>query len=199
MIDRFGRVYRIIKDMNYAYHAGESVWASGDEIYVNLNHSFIGVSFEGRSTLAGTMNEPSITTMQMVSARRLNNMLRQRYNIEDRNCVVHGLISVNAKNKIIGYHLDWAQDFPFELLGISDKYHVPSPSIVEFGFGYSTNMLNDLGGNAWPGVYLAENKLKERAKKEKIRLGELSSRLQAKFDEMADYQKSVRYKQSASR
>ncbi|MGA1825888.1 MAG: hypothetical protein ACMUIP_14630, partial [bacterium] len=57
------------------------------------------------------------------------------------------------------------------------------------------NMLNNLGGNAWKGVYLAENKLKERAKKEKMRLGELTSRLQSKFDEMADYQKSMRSKQ----
>ncbi|MGA1869431.1 MAG: peptidoglycan recognition family protein [bacterium] len=199
LIDRFGRVYRIVKEDHYAYHAGESIWSSGYEIYVNLNNSFIGVSFEGRSMLAGTMNEPSITPMQLVSARRLTDMLRQRYDIEDRNCVVHGIISVNSKNKIIGYHLDWAQDFPFELIGVSNKYHVPSPSILEFGFGYSTNMINSLGGKAWSGVYEAERLLKERAGKEKIRLGDLSFKLQARFDEMVDYQKSVFDKQHAKR
>lgn len=194
LIDRFGRVYRIVKEMDYANHAGQSIWSNQDDLYVNLNHSFIGVSFDGRSTLAGTMNEPSITPMQLISAKRLSDMLRQRYKIDDQNCVVHGLVSVNGSNKIIGYHLDWAQDFPFELLGLTNKYLVSAPSILEFGFSYSDYMIKILGGHAWPGVYLAENTLIEKAKQEKVSRMQLSLELQSKYDAMVNYQNKQREK-----
>ena len=46
VIDRFGKVYRIVPEEQYADHAGHSVWAEGGELYVNLNHGFLGVAFE---------------------------------------------------------------------------------------------------------------------------------------------------------
>jgi hypothetical protein len=48
LIDRFGRVYRIVDDESRAKHAGHSVWARNDEVYLDLNSAFLGVSFESR-------------------------------------------------------------------------------------------------------------------------------------------------------
>ena len=46
-IDRFGRVYRLVQEDHAAFHAGNSIWADDEEIYLNLNHAFIGICFEG--------------------------------------------------------------------------------------------------------------------------------------------------------
>ncbi len=47
-IDRFGRVYRLVREDHAAFHAGNSIWSDDEEIYLNLNHAFIGICFEGR-------------------------------------------------------------------------------------------------------------------------------------------------------
>ncbi len=54
------------------------------------------------------------------------------------------------------HHLDWAHGFPFAALGLSDKYDVPLPSIVGFGFGYDEHMVESTKGELWPGVKHAE-------------------------------------------
>jgi hypothetical protein len=53
LIDRFGRVYRVVEETDAAYHAGFSVWGDDRGLYVNLNDSFIGIAFEGTSTKPG--------------------------------------------------------------------------------------------------------------------------------------------------
>ena len=47
-IDRFGRVYRLVQEDHAAFHAGNSIWADDEEVYLNLNHAFIGICFEGK-------------------------------------------------------------------------------------------------------------------------------------------------------
>ena len=42
LIDRFGRVYRVVAESDTANHAGYSVWADDEWFYVNLNESFLG-------------------------------------------------------------------------------------------------------------------------------------------------------------
>src|SRR5205085_5091617 len=49
VIDRFGRVFRVVEESDAANHAGFSIWADAAGIYVNLNDSFLGVSFEGQT------------------------------------------------------------------------------------------------------------------------------------------------------
>ena len=49
MIDRFGRVFRIVRESDSANHAGNSVWADQHWVYVNLNESFFGVAFEAQT------------------------------------------------------------------------------------------------------------------------------------------------------
>jgi N-acetyl-anhydromuramyl-L-alanine amidase AmpD len=160
VIDRFGQIYRIVRDEHAANHAGNSVWANGQDIYVGLNESFIGVSFETNSQ-AGSLHE-QLTEAQILSGRLLTQILRSRYQIEDANCVTHGLVSVNPQNMLIAFHHDWARNFPFEAMGISDKYKVAPASVSEFGFTYDDETVNKLGGTLWAGVKTAEEEFKRR-------------------------------------
>jgi len=41
VIDRFGRVFRVVGESDAANHAGNSVWADPAWIYINLNPSFL--------------------------------------------------------------------------------------------------------------------------------------------------------------
>src|ERR1022692_932877 len=50
LIDRFGRVYRVVAESDTAYHAGYSVWADDEWFYVNLNEGFLGISFEAQTS-----------------------------------------------------------------------------------------------------------------------------------------------------
>src|SRR5262249_53702875 len=60
VIDRFGRVHRIVVESDAANHAGNSIWADSDWAYVALNDSFIGVAFESRTR----SDQQSITEAQ---------------------------------------------------------------------------------------------------------------------------------------
>ena len=40
VIDRFGRVFRIVKESDSANHSGMSIWGDDKGVYVNLNPSF---------------------------------------------------------------------------------------------------------------------------------------------------------------
>jgi hypothetical protein len=79
VIDRFGRVFRIVNEPDYANHAGNSIWADEHWIYVNLNQSFFGVAFEARSQSKD--GEVPIDAAQVHAARTLTEMLRARYRI----------------------------------------------------------------------------------------------------------------------
>jgi hypothetical protein len=134
LIDRFGRVFRIVNESDAADHAGHSVWADERYFYVNLNDSFIGVSFEAQTEAGQTTS--SVGDAQIRAAAMLTEMLRSRYKISGGNCVTHAQVSVNPSNMQIGYHLDWASSFPFERLGLPDNYATPSPAIALFGFAF---------------------------------------------------------------
>lgn len=182
VIDRFGLVYRVVEDEGVAVHAGVSIWGDEEYYYLNLNESFIGVAFESRWS-AASKNEDAITSAQLQAAMNLTDLLRVRYGIADINCVPHGLVSVNAGKRLIGYHADWARDFPFGALGLSDKYHLPPPSISAFGFSYDEDLVARLGGSLWPGVTLAEHELQRRAAAEGLALPVLRSRLYRRYIE----------------
>ena len=89
---------------------GHSIWADDQYFYVNLNDSFLGVSFEAQTGGDGA----SVSSAQVRSAAMLTEMLRSRYKIPARNCVTHAQVSVNPSNMQIGYHVDWGSSFPFE-------------------------------------------------------------------------------------
>ncbi len=70
VIDRFGRVFRVVRESDYANHAGNSVWADQSWIYLNLNQSFFGVAFEARSNPNG--NAAPINAAQVYAGTGLN-------------------------------------------------------------------------------------------------------------------------------
>jgi hypothetical protein len=125
VIDRFGRVFRVVAQADAANHAGHSVWADGHELYAGLNDSFLGVAFEARN---------EITAAQIRSGAMLTEMLRSAYAIPAENCVTHAQVSVNPSNMRMGYHVDWAAGLPFAGLGLPDNYRIPPPAVWAFGF-----------------------------------------------------------------
>jgi hypothetical protein len=161
LIDRFGQVYRVVRDTDAANHAGNSVWSDQEGVYVGLNESFLGVCFETNSE-SDSLDE-QLTEAQLVAGRLLTQVLRSRYQINDADCVTHGLVSVNPSNMLICYHHDWARNFPFEAFGLSDKYKVAPASVSEFGFTYDEEIAAKLGGDVWSGVKLAEEEFRRRA------------------------------------
>jgi hypothetical protein len=153
MVDRFGRVFRIVAEEAKANHAGNAVWNRGSEVFLNLNHAFLGICFETR--WEGGRALP-ITAAQLAAGRGLTDYLRKRYDIPPDMCVGHGVVSVNAKRHLVGHHLDWARGFPFDAFGLPDQYARPLPSVAIFGFGYDQPFLDTMG-EPWKGIREAEH------------------------------------------
>jgi hypothetical protein len=158
LIDRFGRVYRVVEEADAAYHAGFSVWGDDRGVYVNLNDSFIGVAFEG------TTSQPdNITGAQLSAARALTELLVSRYNIRPEDCVTHAQVSVNPDNMRLANHKDWARAFPFSAMNLPDNYRLKIWAVEAFGFTHDEDLLAASGGKDWPGLVSADKKLLETA------------------------------------
>ncbi|HEY6328022.1 MAG TPA: peptidoglycan recognition family protein [Blastocatellia bacterium] len=166
IIDRFGRIYRVVRDEDVANHAGYSLWSDIDSFYVNLNSSFIGVCFEGKVADGNAVGADGINEAQIYAARILTAVLRSKYGIDDADCVTHGLVSVNPDNGLLGYHTDWVSQFPFEAIGLGDKYQTELMAISRFGFRYDQAYLASAGGSRWPGLDQADNLLKNAAERD---------------------------------
>jgi N-acetylmuramoyl-L-alanine amidase len=159
LVDRFGRVYRVVEEQDKANHAGMSVWGHGERVYLHLNGPTIGVSFETR--WEGGRALP-ITRAQLEAGRSLSDYLRYKWQIAPELCVTHGLASVNPKKHLIGHHLDWARGFPFQAFSLPDQYRTESPAVRLFGFSWDERFLAVMG-EPWPGVTLAESRLAAEA------------------------------------
>jgi hypothetical protein len=161
LIDRFGRVFRVVPETDVANHAGYSVWADKNGIYVNLNHSFLGVSFEAQT---GDVERGSyLSPSQVHSGRLLVEMLVSKYKIPLENCVTHAQVSVDPVKMTIGYHYDGSGDFPFQQLGVPDNYALPIPSLFVFGFDFDSRFLMYSGTRLWKGMRLSEQRLRQDA------------------------------------
>jgi len=161
LIDRFGRVFRVVAESDTACHAGYSVWADDEWFYINLNEGFLGVSFDAQTRPGQT--EGVVSPAQVRAAAMLTEMLRSRYRISAGNCVTHAQVSVNPSNMLVGYHTDWAAGFPFEALGLPDNYRQALPSLWAFGFDYEPAWLAAGGNPMSSGVRLAEEDIVRRA------------------------------------
>jgi hypothetical protein len=187
VIDRFGRTYRIVRDEYAASHAGNSIWSDGDSIYVNLSASFVGICFEGRGAAMGA---EGINEAQIYAARVLTGVLRSKYSIDDANCVTHGLVSVNPSNRLMGYHTDWVSEFPFEALGLTDKYQTELIAISRLGFDYDQAYVSAAGGK-WPGLERADAALREEAAKNSVSLEKERQSLSRVFGRMYSKQRAL--------
>ncbi len=182
VIDCFGRVFRIVAEGDPANHAGHSVWADANLIYLGLNDSFVGISFEGQTNSPS----PPPTPAQTAAAKLLTDMLRCKYSIAAENCVTHAQVSVNPGNMQLGYHTDWAAGFPFHELGLGNGYEQPTPATTLFGFGYGPDLLEALRGKPWPGLVVAEQQLVGDAAAHGRTTSAHRKLLQRKYREAAD-------------
>ncbi len=189
LIDRFGRVYRIVYESDAADHAGHSVWSDRELLYVNLNESFLGVSFEAK-TQPG-QEAPAVSPAQLRAASMLIEMLRARYGISATNCVTHAQVSVNPSNMRVGYHTDWASSFPFEQLGLPNNYDQPLAALSAFGFEADAAFLRVAGSRLYAGVDLAEGRLRERAADRGLAVGVYRSTLQRLYRDRFHHPGSV--------
>ena len=160
VVDRFGRVHRLVEDSDVADHAGQSVWADADAVYLNLNASFLGLAFEART---GPGAEAALTSAQIHSGKLLSEMLRHKYGIPAENCVTHAQVSVNPLNFHIGYHSDWARELPFSDLGLPDNYLQPPPSVCLFGFAYDRAFFEAAGTSLRAALLRAEEEVRHAA------------------------------------
>jgi hypothetical protein len=176
VIDRFGRVYRVVAETDTADHAGHSIWADSRWIYLDLNHSFLGVAFEAQSRLDN--GQPIVTAAQTHAGRVLTEWLRARYRIPASNCVTHAQVSVNPRNHEIGYHTDWSAGFPFADLGLPDNYAQVLPSVHLFGFHAD-------GVRPWSGLAAAEMLLEREAASQSLSLKQYRNILHHRYGELA--------------
>jgi hypothetical protein len=179
VIDRFGRVFRVVQETDAANHAGKSVWADDKGSYVNLNDSFLGIAIEAQGD-----GGSAIGAAQLHAARVLTEMLRAKYRIAASNCVTHAQVSVNPSNWKIGYHTDWASGFPFAALGLPDNYRLPLGSIVDFGFDYDDSFLNAAGDRRWPGLLASTEIVRDQSRAAKVNVAEYQRRLQKRFEKV---------------
>jgi hypothetical protein len=181
LIDRFGRVYRVVAESDAANHAGYSVWADDNWLYLNLNESFFGVSFEARTP--GGRGAGIASPAQVRSAGMLTEMLRCIYQIPAGNCVTHAQVSVNPANMRMGYHTDWATGFPFAALGLSDNYVRALPSLRTFGFEYDPGLYDSPDQRVSVGVRLAQQDFERAAAAAGIQLAAYRKMLQQRYRE----------------
>lgn len=179
VIDRFGRVWAVVAESDAANHAGNSIWSDAGGVYVNLNDSFLGVSFEGQTEASS-----QITPAQIHAARILTEMLRSRYRIAAGDCVTHAQVSVNPLNMRIGNHVDWAGDFPFEAVGLPDNYSIPPASLYVFGFDYDNVFVRATGGR-WKGLGLAVDRVDRSAAAQGIPVERYRKILQHRYKDIS--------------
>ena len=180
LIDRSGRVFSVVPEDDIANHAGKSVWGDDQYVYVNLNSSFLGVAFENQ---AHERSVP-ITEAQVKAARLLTEMLRARYDIPAIDCVTHAQVSVNPSNMMIGYHTDWAGNFPFEQIGLSDNYAQPFAAMNVFGFDYDHALIAASGNRVWSGLVTTHEQVRQRAAAVGETVPEYKSTLRKRYREI---------------
>lgn len=186
LIDRFGRVFRVVPESQYADHAGNSMWADAGELYLNLNHSFVGVAFEMPSATHrdGLPAEQAVTPAQLAGGRMLTQMLRAKFGIVAGNVVTHEMVSLNPSRGLIGYHTDWQGRFPFESLGLPNNYQRLMPSVAEWGFRYDAQFVRDVGGRVWEGVRLSQQNFRREAATRELSLTRYRRQRQQQFRQL---------------
>jgi hypothetical protein len=176
LVDRFGRVFRIVAEADAADHAGNSVWSFNSGVCVNLNHAFLGVAFEGKTG-------ESLSAAQLHSGRVLTDMLRARHHIDAANCVTHAQVSVNPYNMRIGWHTDWARGFAFAQLGLPANYEQPLASITRAGFVYDSAYLTTAGEELWIGLHRSDEQVRAAADRQGLTTAAYRKHLRRRYIE----------------
>ena len=181
VIDRYGRVWRVVNEDSVAWHAGRSIWADSTGTYVDVNDSFLGVAFEAQTY---DDSQSTATPAQIHSARALTDMLRSKYKIPSYNCVTHAQVSVSAQFMKIGHHTDWAGNFPFVAMGLPDNYALPLPAVWAFGFDYDPIFVRATGNRMWQGLIYAEQMIREQSSVAGLTPPQYKQLLQQRYKEL---------------
>lgn len=182
VIDRFGRVHRLVREPDVAYHAGSSIWADERHLYLNLNTSFLGVAFETETPDPARGAE--LTPPQIHAGRVLTEMLRARYRIAAANCVTHAQVSVAPAAMWAGNHLDWSANFPFEALGLANNYEIPLPAVAIFGFRFDRDFQKATAGALGRGLALGEEVFRRRASAHRTSVADFRAAAQRRYQEL---------------
>jgi hypothetical protein len=179
IIDRFGRVFRIVPETDVANHAGYSVWEDSEGVYINLNHSFLGISFEAHTQ--DLYEGFYLTPSQIHSGHLLAGMLVNKYKIPLHNCITHAQVSVDPQNMTIGYHTDGSGNFPFQQMGLPNNYELPIPSLYLFGFDFDSRFLTLTGTRIWKGLLSADERLRREADSQHLSIGQHKEILRERY------------------
>ncbi len=186
VIDRFGRIYRIVRDENVADHAGNSVWCDDQYTYLDLSNGFLGVCFEAEWTPDTQISPDQINEAQVYAGRVLTAMLRSKYSIPDADCVTHAIVSVSPASRLIGFHMDWGHSFPFAAMGLSNKYEKANPSVAEFGFGHD-GQFDRAVGEQWPGIVKADAEIAQEAARRTVEPATIRRERQERYRALKDW------------
>lgn len=181
VIDRYGRVWRVVDEASVAWHAGRSIWSDVKGTYVDVNESFIGIAFEAQTY---DDSQATATPAQIHSAHALTDMLRSKYKIPSYNCVTHAQVSVSAEFMKVGHHTDWAGNFPFVAMGLPDNYALPLPSVWAFGFDYDPIFVRATGNRMWQGLIYADQMIREQASLAGLTAPQYKQLLQQRYKEL---------------
>ena len=102
LINRKGKIFRIVEDKKVAWHAGISCWKK----YKNLNKISLGIELVNRGHQFGYNN---FEQKQISSLIKLCKQLKKKYNIENKNIVGHSDIAPTRK-------IDPGEKFPWKYL-----------------------------------------------------------------------------------
>ena len=161
-----------------ANHSGNSVWADENWFYVNLNESFLGISFEAASP--GAQADAEIGPAQVHSAAMLIEMLRCRYRIPPSNYVTLAQVSVNPSNMQVGLHLDWASGFPFAV-DVTCYHMAAALPALYHGSDYDANYSRRADARMRTGLDAAERILTRDAAAARLRPVEYKNRLRQRY------------------
>ena len=102
LINRRGKIFRLVKDENVAWHAGKSKWGK----YKNLNKNSIGFELVNRGHKFGYQTFPKIQIKKLV---KLCKFLMKKYNIKKKLVLGHSDIAPLRK-------IDPGEKFPWNYL-----------------------------------------------------------------------------------
>ena len=102
LINQNGKVYRLVKDNEIAWHAGKSCWGK----YENLNKNSIGIELVNKGHKFGYTN---FSKKQLSSLIKICRSLIKRYKIKKRNVVGHSDVAPLRK-------IDPGEKFPWQQL-----------------------------------------------------------------------------------
>tara|TARA_Y100000590_G_scaffold445390_1_gene577460 strand:- start:123 stop:848 length:726 start_codon:yes stop_codon:yes gene_type:complete len=118
LINQTGKIYRLIKEKQIAWHAGKSCWGK----YVNLNKNSIGIELENRGHRFGYTNFKS---KQLLTLTKICKLLMKKYKIKKKNIIGHSDIAPLRK-------IDPGEKFPWKNLAAKGVgiWHQSKPSLL---------------------------------------------------------------------